>query len=325
LVQTLYQKFDKARIPCINWVCIDGERGVAPAPDPTGGGIAAMAGFTIEYPGTLSEALALLDPDDPSVRPVGGGTALMLMMKSQLFHPTRLVCLSRLNTPMTGCCADGDHIRIGAMTTLSQLEHSPLIAAELPVVRAAMSTLANVRVRNVATVGGNLAHGDPHLDLPPIWAALGAEVIIEGPSGPRDVKVADLFHGYYETDVSDGELITEIRVPRQPDWHTTYRKVTTRAIHDWPALGVTLAARFDGDTIADIRIVLSAAVDIPQRLTGAEEVLRGQRPDAALLTRAGDAAAAEAPMEHDSRGSVDYKAHLLRVHIQRGMNEIGRG
>lgn len=284
-----------------------------------------MAGFTIEYPGTLAEALSLLDPDDPSVRPVGGGTALMLMMKSQLFHPKRLVCLSRLNDPMTGCHEDGDHIRIGAMTTLSQLEHSPLIADAFPVVRNAMTTLANVRVRNVATVGGNLAHGDPHLDLPPIWAALGAEAIIEGPSGPRTVRVEDLFRGYYETDVADGELITELRVPRRSGWRATYRKVTTRAIHDWPAIGITLAARFDGDRIADIRIVLSAAVDIPQRLKGAEEVLRGQRPDAALLARAGDTAAAEAPMEHDSRGSVDYKAHLLRVHILRGMNEIGKG
>ncbi|WP_104018539.1 FAD binding domain-containing protein [Roseovarius nitratireducens] len=284
-----------------------------------------MADFTIEYPGTLAEALSFLDPDDPSVRPVGGGTALMLMMKSQMFHPTRLVCLSRLSEPMTGCREDGDHIRIGAMTTLSQVEHSALIAAEFPVIHNAMKNLANVRVRNVATIGGNLAHGDPHLDLPPIWAALGAEAIIHGPSGQRSVKVEDLFQGYYETDVADGELITEIRVPRLPGWRATYRKVTTRALHDWPAIGLTLAARFDGDRIADIRLVLSAAVDIPQRLRGAEEVLRGHRPDAMLLARAGDSAAAEAPMEHDSRGSVDYKVHLLKVHILRGMNEIGKG
>lgn len=284
-----------------------------------------MAGFTIEYPETLAEALSRLDPHDPSVRPVGGGTALMLMMKSQLFQPSRLVCLSRLAEPMAGCGQDGDRIRIGAMTTLSQLEHSPLIASHFPVVRDAMTRLANVRVRNVATVGGNLAHGDPHLDLPPIWAALGAEAIVHGPAGRRSVMVEDMFRGYYETDIADGELITEIRVPIRTGWRATYRKVTTRAIHDWPAIGVTLAALFDGDRIEDVRMVLSAAVDAPMRLTGAEEVLRGHRVDAALLARAGEAAAAEAPMEDDSRGSVDYKAHLLKIHITRAMNEIRGG
>jgi len=220
---------------------------------------------------------------------------------------------------------DGASVRIGAMTTFSQLEHSPDIRRRLPVVCEAMKTLANVRVRNVATVGGNLAHADPHLDLPPIWVALGAKAIVVGPAGERVVPVEDISAGYYETTLANNELVAEIEVPVRPGWRSTYVKVTTRAAHDWPALGLSVSAEVSQRGIKDLRLVLSAAVDRPIRLGAAEAVLRGQEIDEALLNRAGEAAVAAVEIESDARGSADYKQHLLRVYLGRAIRAIAAG
>jgi carbon-monoxide dehydrogenase medium subunit len=283
-----------------------------------------MASFELAQPFTLDEALGLLDHDEPSIRPMGGGTALMLMMKAQLFQPQRLVSLRRLGAPFTGIglSEDGGSFRIGAMTTFSELEHSPAIRAHLPVIAETMKTLANVRVRNVATVGGNLAHGDPHLDLPPVWMALGAEALIVSRGGERVVPVDAIFAGYYETTIANGELIAELRVPVRPSWRSTYVKVTTRAVHDWPALGIAISAEITGQRVNDIRIVLSAALDKPTRLAAAETVLRGAEISEALLARAGDAAVQEVEIETDNRGSAAYKNHLLRIHLARAIQTL---
>src|SRR5690349_9746961 len=253
-----------------------------------------MSSFEIVEPRTVEEAFGFLAGDDPAIRPIAGGTALMLMMKAQVFRPVRLVSLRALDNGFTGIAPrpDGATISIGAMTTFSELERSAEIRRSFPVVAQAMKRLANVRVRNVATVGGNLAHADPHLDLPPVWIALGAEAVILGPGRERVVPVEDMFVGYYETILGHDDLIAELRVPIRPAWRTTYVKVTPRSAHDWPALGLAVSAALQGQQIIDVRVVLSAATDRPTRLTAAEAVLRGGRLDDATLRRAGEAAAA---------------------------------
>ena len=283
-----------------------------------------MASFELVEPASLNEAFEYLRSGDPAVRPFGGGTALMLMMKAQIFKPVRLVSLRRLGAPFDGIDLSPDEtsFRIGAMTTFAALEHSPAIRSHLPVVTETMKTLANVRVRNVATVGGNLAHGDPHLDLPPVWMALGARIRILGKAGERVIPVGELFAGYYETTLAQGEVIAELQVPIRPDWRSHYAKVTTRAEHDWPALGIAVSARSKAGLVEDVSLVLSAAVDRPTRLASAEKVLRGARLDDATLQRAGEAAVAEVEIESDSRGTADYKKHLLRVHLGRAMRQI---
>ncbi|MDO8878417.1 MAG: FAD binding domain-containing protein [Pseudolabrys sp.] len=278
-----------------------------------------MTSFDLVEPRSLEEAFRYLDPSDPAIRPFGGGTALMLMIKAQMYKPQRLVSLGRLGGRFSGISFDANACRIGAMTRFATLEHSPEIAARLPVITEAMKTLANVRVRNVATVGGNLGHADPHLDLPPIWLVLDAKVTVVNRGGERVLPVADIFSGYYETTLGNDELIAEVEVPVRQGWRSKYVKVTTRATHDWPALGLAISVQIDGHLIKDLRIVLSAAVDFPRRLLGAEAVLRGAAIDEPLLQRAGEAAAEEADMESDSRGTGDYKRHLLRAHLRRAV------
>lgn len=286
-----------------------------------------LSSFDLVEPRTLDEVFELLDSDSPAVRPLGGGTALMLMIKAQMFKPVRLVSLRKLGGRFTGIevASDGKSMRIGATTTFAELEHSGEVARLLPVIPQTMQTLANVRVRNVATVGGNLAHGDPHLDLPPVWTALDATVNIVGKHGPRTISIEHLFAGYYETTLAQGEVIQSIEVPLKSGWRSRYAKVTTRAPHDWPALGLTVSAKFDGDRIDDVRLVLSAAIDRPTRLKAAETVLRGARINESSLKQAGEAALAEVDIEPDQRGSAEYKQHLLRVHLRRTLTELQGG
>lgn len=283
-----------------------------------------MLGFELSEPGTLDEAFDLLADGDPGVRPMGGGTALMLMMKAQIFKPERLVSLRNVGGCFDGLRIDADrsHIRIGGMTTFAEIERSPVVLQHLPAVVRTMKTLANIRVRHVASVGGNLAHADPHLDLPPVWMAHAASIRIVSKSGERVIPVEDLFAGYYETTLDGGELIGEVIVPVRPEWTATYVKVTTRSAHDWPALGIAVSANLQGQRVNDLRLVLSAALDRPTRLVAAENELRGSDINEATLKRAGEAAVAEVDIHSDSRGSTAYKQHLLRVHLARAMHSL---
>ncbi len=283
-----------------------------------------MLGFELSEPATLDEAFDLLAGGDPGVRPMGGGTALMLMMKAQIFKPERLVSLRNVGGCFDGLRIDADrsHIRIGGMTTFAEIEHSPMVMQHLPAVVRTMKTLANIRVRHVASVGGNLAHADPHLDLPPVWMAHAASVRILSRTGERVIPVEELFAGYYETTLEGGELIAEVIVPVRPEWIATYTKVTTRSAHDWPALGLAVSTNLQGRHVGDLRLVLSAALDRPTRLVAAESELRGGDLSEMSLKRAGEAAVAEVEIHSDSRGSAAYKQHLLRVHLARTMRSL---
>jgi carbon-monoxide dehydrogenase medium subunit len=279
-----------------------------------------MTPFDVAMPASLREAIALLDPDDPTVRPMAGGTALMLMMKAGVFRPRLLISLAKAAPELSRIEANaGGDLSIGAMTTLSTLERSRAIAAHAPVITRTMQRLSNVRVRNVATVGGALAHADPHMDLPPVLIALGASIIIAGPSGERALAVEDLFTGYFETVLQKNELIADLRVPAQGNKRAAYLKVTTGSADDWPALGVAVVLETDGPTVRSARIVVSAATDKATRLKVTENLLAGAGIDAKLLARLGDAAIEEVETVGDVRGSAPYKRELLRVYVGRAV------
>src|SRR5262245_27401833 len=226
-----------------------------------------MTPFELVEPTSLDEAIALLDAEDPTVRPIAGGTALMLMMKAGVFRPRRLVSLRKLAARYSGVAAGKEGaLTIGAMTPLAAVERSPEVARAAPVIPRAMRRLSNIRVRNVATVGGNLAHGDPHMDLPPVLIALGASVSVAGPSGERTIAVEDLFVGYFETVLAKNELIAALRIPAQGKRRAAYQKVTTGSAEDWPALGVAVALEADAARITSARVVVSAATEKAIRL-----------------------------------------------------------
>ena len=281
-----------------------------------------MIPFEMVEPASLQEAVSLLDPEEPTIRPVAGGTALMLMMKSGVFQPTRLVCLHRIEPEHARItvAADGG-LRIGAMATLREVEKDSNVAARLPVLKRAMRTLSNVRVRNIARVGGALAHGDPHMDLPPVLAALGARVSIAGPKQKRELPVEDLYAGYYETVLEKNELITAVTVPPLSGRKAAYMKVTSRTADDWPSLGVAVSFALKNGAISDPMVVVSAATVKVTRMKAAEAALNNATPDDPTLRRAGDAAAEEAEILSDAHGSAPYKRELLRVYLRRAVRQ----
>src|SRR5580698_636947 len=239
-------------------------------------------------PTSLKEAMSLLDPEEPTVRPVAGGTALMLMMKAGVFQPSLLVCLHKIEPEHSRITVADGGLKIGAMATLSELEHDANVAAKFPVLKKAMKTLSNPRVRNVARVGGALAHGDPHMDLPPVLTMLGAKVALNGRK-------------------------------------TAYMKVTSRNADDWPALGVAVSFALEGRAIKDPCVVISAATEKVTRMASAEKILQGQAPDDDVLNRAGDAAVDEATILSDAHGSAPYKRELLRVYMRRAVRQAIEG
>jgi carbon-monoxide dehydrogenase medium subunit len=267
-----------------------------------------MSPFELAQPTSLPEALSLLGEE--GVRPMSGGTALMLMMKAGVFRPRRLVSLRRLKLEGIDAVRDGG-LRIGAMTTLGALERSPEVAKSFPVLKQALRTLANVRVRNVATVGGALAHADPHMDLPPLLAALEARVRIVGPAGERSMPVESLYAGYLENTLKGNELVVGVELPALGRRRAAYLKCTTRSADDWPAVGIAVV--LDGE---EARVFVSAATDRPTRLAAAEKLLK-----AGDVRRAVEAAAEEVQVESDLHGSAAYKKQLVRVYLTRAIDE----
>jgi carbon-monoxide dehydrogenase medium subunit len=270
-----------------------------------------MSPFELAEPASLPEAIALLGIEN--ARPLSGGTALMLMMKAGVLRPARLVSLRKLGLDQIR--ADGE-LRVGAMASLRALERAAPVKAGWPAITRALRTLSNVRVRNVATVGGALAHADPHMDLPPLMMALNAQVTITGPAGERRVPVEALYAGYLENTLVRDELITQVTIPAMGKRRAAYLKCTTRSADDWPAVGI--AVLIDGD---DVRIVLGAATDRPTRLAAAEKILKGKVDDPRALEEAARAAAEEAVIESDLHGSAAYKKQLVRVYLQRTLHE----
>jgi carbon-monoxide dehydrogenase medium subunit len=279
--------------------------------------------FDWAEPKTLKEAVSLLDPDDSTVRPIAGGTALMLMMKTGFFAPTRLVSLARIEPAHSAISVDSDgSLRVGSMVSLAELERSADAAVHFPVMKGALRTLSNIRVRNVARVGGALAHGDPHMDLPPLFASLGARISVMGPQTTREIAVEDLYLGYYQTVLQNNELITGAIIPPLRGARTAYIKVTSRAADDWPSLNIGVRLEMaDAKTIRSARVVIGAAAEKVTRLSATEKLLSGAGVQEATLKQASECASAEAKFVSDAHGSVPYKKQLLRVYLARAISQ----
>ena len=245
----------------------------------------------------------------------------MLMMKSGLYRPQRLVSLRALPAWTSIAATPAGGLDIGAMVRLAEVERSAVVRQAAPVIADTLLTHSNVRVRNVATIGGNLAHGDPHMDLPPVLIALGASVRAVGPGGERDIPIEALFTGYMTTVLGNDELIAALHVPAQSGRRAAYAKITARTADDWPALGIAVSVGAPNGAIAEVRIAIGAATETAMRLPQTEALLAGRHLDDKLLREAGRCAAAEAPVVGDLHGSAAYKRVLVEVHLRRALQK----
>jgi len=271
------------------------------------------ASFDYHAPQSLEEAFALLAqfPEDGKI--LSGGQSLLPLLKLRLGAAGHLVDIGRI-PGLEYIREEGGMLRIGGRTRESALERSELIQSRYPLLAETAAVIADPLVRNLATVGGNLAHGDPANDHPATMLALRAEVVATGHEGSRTIPIDDFFLGLFLTALAPGEILTEIRVPIPPPGSGGAYLKLERKVGDFAtaavAAQVTLAA--DG-TVAQIGIGLTNAGPTPIRAAGAEALLRGKAPSAELVAEASRLAGEAASPSPDRRGTVEYKRNMTRV------------
>jgi len=283
-----------------------------------------MRAFDLLQPRTTDEAIALLTKHGDDSQIVAGGAMLLILMQQGLVSPSVLISLSDIDE-LGGLTESDDELRIGATATLREIEQSALVAERYPILREALLQLANVRVRNVATLGGHLAHSDPHMDLPPVLVALGASVELRGAHGARDMPLAELFTGHYENALQPGEMIVSLKLPGSDQkWYGTYLKYCSLTPTDWPTVGVAAMVRADHGRIAEARVVAGSVAERPLRLPEAEAMLVGVTPSQGVLEEVGARYAAAADPLADVRGSEEYKRKMTGVFVKRAIREAAR-
>ena len=270
------------------------------------------ASFDYVRAGSLSDAIQALADGGEDAKVIAGGQSLMPLLRLRLAQPELLVDVGALDE-LRGISDDGDGLSIGAMTTIHQLVHDPLIAEHCGLIAQAAGTVADPAVRHRATLGGSLAHSDPAGDLPSVILALDAVLTARGPGGDRQIPAADFFVDYLTTSLSPGEILTGIRVPKLgPDWGYRYEKFH-RTAQAWATVGVAALARRANGQVAEVRIGLTNMGSVPLRASAAEAAMAGADASAAAVSAAAAAAAEGTQPPADLHGAPDYRRHLARV------------
>ena len=269
--------------------------------------------FDYHAPGTLDEAVALLERLGDEAKVLSGGQSLLPLLKLRLGDAGHLVDIGRI-PGLAGITEADGYLRLGGATREADLERSDLIREKYPILLDTTSVIADPLVRNRATVGGNLAHGDPANDQPATMLALNAEVVARGPGGERTIPITDFFVGLFATALGPAEILTEIRIPIPPPRSGGAYVKLERKVGDFAtaatAAQVTLG---DGGEIARAGIGLTNAGPTPIKATAAEQALLGRQPDAEAIAEAARLAADAASPSADRRGSVEYKRDMARV------------
>ena len=265
-----------------------------------------MRNFDLLEPRTVAEACRMLAAGD-EIRPVSGGTALLILVKQGLLRPETLVNLKKLEGANAITRDATGVVRIEAMATIHEVETSPVVREHLPVLAAACHQVANIRIRHLATIGGNLAHGDHQSDPPGVLVALDAEVELSGAGGVRTLKLTEFLLGTYETALEPGEMVTAVTVPPvEGRLVGDYLKFTTGSSEERPCAGITALVRLEGERAAEARLAVGAVASRPLLLCQAD-------PSETDVEAMADRAAEEIDPIPDLRGSADYKRHLVRV------------
>jgi carbon-monoxide dehydrogenase medium subunit len=277
------------------------------------------APFEYHRPASLDVALALLARLGDDAKVLAGGQSLIPLMKLRLAGPRHVVDINRV--PGLDAIAERDGVLlIGALVRESDLEVSDVVRRRYPILADTCKVIADPIVRNLATVGGNLAHGDPANDHPATMLALGAEVVARGPRGERRIPVAELFTGPLSTALASGEILTEIRVPAPPPRSGGAYLKLERKVGDFATAGVAVQVTLDGaGACAAVGIGLTNVGATPIKARRAEARLLGHRPDEAAIRDTARLAAEESDPSEDLRGSVEYKRDMVRVLTTRAL------
>lgn len=280
----------------------------------------------VDSPRSLAEAFTLLSgSSEGRVRPVAGGTDLLVQITGELGDPPeRVVDLWHLDE-LRGIERDGDHLVIGALSTYTELRRSPLVAEHLPALADVAATIGAAQIQNRGTIGGNLANASPAGDTLPMLLATDAEIVIGSAAGERTVRADAFFPAYRRTALAAGELILRVRIPIDRRRELRFRKVGTRRAQAISKVVLALAWRADGGSSAwrDVRLALGSVAPTPIRATATEQVLEGSAPTQATADAAAAALEAEIHPIDDVRSTAVYRRTVAGRVLHRLIRDEG--
>ncbi|HET7787351.1 MAG TPA: xanthine dehydrogenase family protein subunit M [Myxococcales bacterium] len=275
--------------------------------------------FDYHAPASLPEAIALLSRLGDSAKVISGGQSLLPLLKLRLGAAEHLVDIGRI-PGLEYLREEGGFLRIGGRTREALLERSDAVRARYPILLDTAKVIADPLVRNRATVGGNLAHGDPANDHPATMLALRAQVVAQGPGGERVIPIDQFFVGLFTTALSPGEILTEIRIPTPPRGSGGAYVKLERKVGDYATAAAAAQVTLDAaGGFAQVGLALTNAGPVPARAAAAEQYLVGKRANDASIAEGARRAAEAASPSADRRGAVDYKREMARVLATRAL------
>ena len=280
-----------------------------------------MIRFDYQEPTTLKKAFSLMEKHGDDARVIAGGTSLLIMMRQRLLTPKVVISLGRIPKFDKITYGAKDGLRISAGARHRDIELFPAVRKHYPLLHETFRKVAQPRIRNMGTVGGNLAAGDPLTDPGASLIALDAEVTVTNSKGKRTLRLDEFFIDYYQTALEPGELLTEIHVPppQRPGW--SHIKFTPRSVEDFATVGIAITLKASNGTCEDVRLGLNSVGSTIIHAKKAEEVLRGKPITDAALQEMGIVAASECDPTDDNRGSAEYKLDLVKVLVRRAAEE----
>jgi carbon-monoxide dehydrogenase medium subunit len=277
---------------------------------------------SFEYlrPKTVPEAVAMLQQHGDEAKILSGGQSLIPMMKLRLARPGFLIDINRI-AGLSYVKEDGGYLKIGGLTREAELEASPVVRSKYPILLDTAHVIADPQVRNMATVGGNLAHGDPANDHPATMVALGAQVVATGPKGDRVIPIEEFFVSLFTTALQHEEILTEIRIPVLPARSGGAYFKLERKVGDFATAAVAAQLTLDDKgTCQKVGVGLTNVGPTPVKARKAEEFLRGKKLDETNINETAQLAADESEPSPDLRGPVEYKKGLVKELTKRALS-----
>ncbi len=266
--------------------------------------------FNYHAPASVQETLALMQQHGDA-KLLAGGHSLLPAMKLRLSSPEHLIDLKNLRDSLSYIRDNGDHLAIGALTTYYQIESSSLVAQKCAVLAQTVSEVGDMMIRNAGTIGGSIAHADPSGDPPAAILAADASMVIQGADGERIVPATEFFHGFFETAVQPGELLTEIRVPVQSG-SSSYQKYKHPA-SGYAVCGVAVVLEKSGAGIASCRVAVTGAAGSAYRATAVEAALSAQSYSPELAAQAAQLVTEDVELLEDSFADTEYRQQIART------------
>ena len=274
--------------------------------------------FAYHRPKSVKEAVAILAELGDDARPLAGGHSLIPVMKLRLAAPANLVDLAGI-ADLKGIRQDGGEVVIGAMTTQAEVIASDLLAATVPILREAAHVIADPQVRNVGTIGGNAANGDPGNDMPAVMMTLDARYVLASRGGERTVPARGFYRGVYLTGLNPGEVLTAVRIPVPPKGHGYAYEKLKRKVGDYATAAAAVVLTLTGGKVATCAVGLTNVGDHALLAEEAARILVGSSLDAATVKQAKAAAEAITSPATDGHGPAAYRTKMAGVMLERAL------